>query len=99
MQDTALPGSNTTRWTGYRGKFFSGEFSLFHLGTDCHSTQPRNCSILNNTRKTRAHLAAHRHHASIFLCPTAAFILFARRNLVAAITVSALITRKSHLEW
>jgi hypothetical protein len=52
MQHTALSGSDTTRRAGYRGQLFGGEFSLFHFRTECHSTQPRSCSILHNVARS-----------------------------------------------
>src|SRR5216683_5324357 len=74
-----------------------GVSSLFFTLVECGNTQSRICTLLHNARP----YSHKRHHgtsvfqappmtriyrASIFRCPTAAFILFARRNLVAAIT-------------
>src|SRR5260370_31640106 len=71
-----------------------GVSSLFFPLLECGNAQSRICSLL--IPAAQGPVAGT--HANIQPCPTAVFILFARRNLVAAITALALITRKSHPE-
>src|SRR5229473_4242486 len=81
-----------------------GVSSLFFTLTECGNTQSRIFSLLHTAAQLVIRgqmnfghrLSGSRTHANIQPCPTAASIHFARRNLVAAITASALITRKSN---